>query len=71
MQYIWVSSGNDDEVLNCIWLEISSALMEIIIDASLIAYFIPDWLYWPGLHAGVALSTTSMAVVYAVMIEYG
>lgn len=41
------------------------------IGASLIAYFILDWGLRPSLLTGIALSTTSMAVVYAVMIEYG
>jgi len=39
--------------------------------ASLIAYYILDWGLRPSLLTGIALSTTSMAVVYAVMIEYG
>lgn len=39
--------------------------------ASLIAYFILHWKLQSSLLAGIALSTTSMAVVYAVMIEYG
>jgi len=38
---------------------------------SLIAYYILGWGLQPSLLAGVALSTTSMAVVYAVMLEYG
>ena len=41
------------------------------IGSSLIAYFILDWGLRPSLLTGIALSTTSMAVVYAVMIEYG
>jgi len=41
------------------------------IGASLIAYFLLDWGIRPSLLTGIALSTTSMAVVYAVMIEYG
>jgi len=41
------------------------------IGASLIAYFLLDWGLRPSLLTGIALSTTSMAVVYAVMIEYG
>lgn len=41
------------------------------IGASLISYFILDWGLRPSLLTGIALSTTSMAVVYAVMIEYG
>lgn len=41
------------------------------IGATLIAYFILHWGLQPSLLTGIALSTTSMAVVYAVMIEYG
>lgn len=36
-----------------------------------IAYYILGWEIRASLLAGVALSTTSMAVVYAVMLEYG
>ena len=35
------------------------------------AYFVLDWNTSASWLAGVALSTTSVAVVYAVMIEYG
>jgi Kef-type K+ transport system membrane component KefB len=38
---------------------------------TLIAYFILNWGLQSSLLTGIALSTTSMAVVYAVMIEYG
>jgi glutathione-regulated potassium-efflux system ancillary protein KefC len=41
------------------------------IGATLIAYFILHWGLPASLLTGIALSTTSMAVVYAVMIEYG
>jgi len=41
------------------------------IGATLIAYFILHWGLQSSLLTGIALSTTSMAVVYAVMIEYG
>jgi len=41
------------------------------IGTTLIAYFILHWGLQPSLLTGIALSTTSMAVVYAVMIEYG
>jgi len=41
------------------------------IGATLIAFFFLDWGLRPSLLTGIALSTTSMAVVYAVMIEYG
>jgi len=36
-----------------------------------IAYFVLDWELRPSLLAGIALSTTSVAVVYAVMLELG
>jgi len=41
------------------------------IGATLITHFLLHWELRPSLLAGIALSTTSMAVVYAVMIEYG
>jgi glutathione-regulated potassium-efflux system ancillary protein KefC len=41
------------------------------IGASLVAYFILDWNLRASLLSGIALSTTSMAVVYSVMLEYG
>jgi len=41
------------------------------IGCSAIAFFILHWEVPASLLAGVALSTTSMAVVYAVMLEYG
>jgi Kef-type K+ transport system membrane component KefB len=39
--------------------------------ASLVAYYLLDWNLKASLLTGIALSTTSMAVVYSVMIEYG
>ncbi len=41
------------------------------IGCSLIAYFLIGWELRASLLCGIALSTTSMAVVYAVMLEYG
>jgi len=41
------------------------------IGTTLIAFFILHWGLQSSLLTGIALSTTSMAVVYAVMIEYG
>jgi len=38
---------------------------------SLIAYYLIGWSLQASLLCGIALSTTSMAVVYAVMLEYG
>lgn len=41
------------------------------VGCSLIAYFFLQWDLRASLLVGVALSTTSMAVVYSVMLEYG
>lgn len=41
------------------------------IGASLVAFYILDWSLKASLLTGIALSTTSMAVVYSVMLEYG
>jgi Kef-type K+ transport system membrane component KefB len=41
------------------------------IGALLVAYYILDWNLRASLLTGIALSTTSMAVVYSVMLEYG
>lgn len=41
------------------------------IGCTLIARFLLGWEVGPSLLAGIALSTTSMAVVYAVMLEFG
>ena len=41
------------------------------IGCALIAYFLIGWNLQASLLCGIALSTTSMAVVYAVMLEYG
>jgi len=41
------------------------------IGCSLIAYYLLGWSFSASLLSGIALSTTSMAVVYAVMLEYG
>jgi len=41
------------------------------IGAFLVAFYLLGWDIKPSLLAGIALSTTSMAVVYAVMLEYG
>src|SRR5579862_4080150 len=39
--------------------------------ATLVAHFVVGWAWRPSWLAGVALSTTSVAVVYAVMLELG
>ena len=41
------------------------------IGCSLIAYYLIGWNLQASMLCGIALSTTSMAVVYAVMLEYG
>lgn len=41
------------------------------VDASLVAYVLLDWTVRASLIAGTALSTTSLAVVYAVLVERG
>ena len=41
------------------------------IGCSLVAYYLIGWNLQASLLCGIALSTTSMAVVYAVMLEYG
>ncbi|HOK26921.1 MAG TPA: cation:proton antiporter [Bacteroidales bacterium] len=41
------------------------------IGTSLLAYYLIGWNLQASLLCGIALSTTSMAVVYAVMLEYG
>jgi Kef-type K+ transport system membrane component KefB len=41
------------------------------VGCSLIAYYLIGWGLQASLLCGIALSTTSMAVVYAVMLEYG
>jgi len=41
------------------------------IGATLVAFYILDWSLKASLLTGIALSTTSMAVVYSVMLEYG
>jgi Kef-type K+ transport system membrane component KefB len=41
------------------------------IGASFVAYYLLHWGLQASLLTGIALSTTSMAVVYSVMIEYG
>jgi glutathione-regulated potassium-efflux system ancillary protein KefC len=41
------------------------------IGCSLLSYYVLEWDFNASLLSGIALSTTSMAVVYAVMLEYG
>ena len=49
----------------------SSSFAGPFVVASLVAYFLLDWTLKASLIAGTALSTTSLAVVYAVLVERG
>src|SRR3984885_385776 len=65
----------DPEVFRAKWKE-SSAVGLIgffcpFFGAALVAHYILHWAWRPSWLAGVALSTTSVAVVYAVMLELG
>jgi len=65
----------DPEVFRSKWKE-SSAVGLIgffapFVGATLVAHYVLGWAWRPSWLAGVALSTTSVAVVYAVMLELG
>src|ERR1039458_4475334 len=65
----------DPEVFRSKWKE-SSAVGLIgffapFVGATLVAHYVLGWEWRPSWLAGVALSTTSVAVVYAVMLELG
>jgi len=65
----------DPEVFRSKWQE-SSAVGLIgffapFVGATLVAHYVLGWAWRPSWLAGVALSTTSVAVVYAVMLELG
>jgi Kef-type K+ transport system membrane component KefB len=65
----------DPDVFRAKWKE-SSAVGLVgffcpFFGASLVAHYILHWAWRPSWLAGVALSTTSVAVVYAVMLELG
>src|SRR5229473_5461297 len=77
---LWIALALAASLLS-VWLTISVALTEIVVGAMgfaapylgvlLFAHFVYAW-PWPQAQiAGIALSTTSVAVVYAVMIETG
>ncbi len=64
--------------LLAIWFKISTALSEIVVGTvaqflgcTAVAHYILHWSPMSSWLAGVALSTTSVAVVYAVMLELG
>jgi Kef-type K+ transport system membrane component KefB len=65
----------DPEVFRARWKE-SSAIGLVgffgpFLGATMVAHFLLGWAWRPSWLAGVALSTTSVAVVYAVMLELG
>jgi len=65
----------DPKVLKIKWRELltvgSIGFLAPFIGCSVIAFFLLKWNLQASLLTGIALSTTSMAVVYAVMIETG
>ncbi|NLH51186.1 MAG: cation:proton antiporter [Myxococcales bacterium] len=54
-----------------VWIVGMVGFLAPFLGCSAVAYWLVGWDVRPSLLAGVALSTTSMAVVYAVMLEYG
>ncbi|MFA4873843.1 MAG: cation:proton antiporter [bacterium] len=65
----------DPTVLRMKWKEVivvgTVGFFAPFLGCAAIAHYILGWNHQASLLAGVALSTTSMAVVYAVMLEYG
>jgi hypothetical protein len=65
----------DPEVFRAKWKESSAiglvGFVAPFLGATLVARYVLGWGLRPSLLAGVALSTTSVAVVYAVMLELG
>lgn len=65
----------DPEVFRAKWKESTvvglAGFLAPFVGAALIARFLLGWAWRPAWLAGVALSTTSVAVVYAVMLELG
>ncbi|MGA3095523.1 MAG: cation:proton antiporter [Bryobacteraceae bacterium] len=65
----------DPEVFRAKWKEASAVgligFFAPFLGATLVAHYILGWAWRPSWLAGVALSTTSVAVVYAVMLELG
>jgi len=65
----------DPKVIKNKWKEVlvvgAVGFLSPFLGCSVIAYYLLGWNFKASLLAGVALSTTSMAVVYAVMLETG
>jgi Kef-type K+ transport system membrane component KefB len=54
-----------------VWIVGAVGFIAPFLGCAAVARYVVGWDVRPSLLAGVALSTTSMAVVYAVMLEYG
>jgi len=65
----------DPVVFRAKWKESSAVglagFLGPFLGAAMVAHYILGWPWRPSWLAGVALSTTSVAVVYAVMLEFG
>ncbi len=65
----------DPDVFRAKWRESTAVgligFLAPFLGAAMVAHFIVGWAWRPSWLAGVALSTTSVAVVYAVMLELG
>jgi Kef-type K+ transport system membrane component KefB len=65
----------DPVVFRAKWKESSAVglagFLGPFLGAAMVAHFVLGWPWRPSWLAGVALSTTSVAVVYAVMLEFG
>lgn len=65
----------DPNIIRTKWKEVLvvgfTGFLSPFLGCSAVAYFLLNWSFQASLLAGVALSTTSMAVVYAVMLETG
>jgi len=65
----------DPQVFRAKWKESTvvglAGFFAPFVGAALVAHFLLGWAWRPAWLAGVALSTTSVAVVYAVMLELG
>src|SRR5271170_7842541 len=65
----------DPQVFRAKWKESTAVglagFFAPFLGATLVAHFVVGWPWRPSWLAGVALSTTSVAVVYAVMLELG
>lgn len=65
----------DPDVFRAKWRESTAVgltgFFAPFVGAALVAHYVVGWAWRPSWLAGVALSTTSVAVVYAVMLELG